>query len=101
MLKEACRQLEIVGGQGVLHGLADEALLFIPLAGSPMQQGNQSRFLVPQTVTHHLCEEVVIAVPLPPIVQWREKELSCFDALEHRLSCGLARDGFTERAAQA
>src|SRR5579859_855897 len=72
-------------------------MLRVPCTGFLMEERDSIRMRTLQTLAQHLREQVVIAVPLPLIVQGEQKEIGLFQPLEHHLPLRLACHRLTER----
>ena len=55
--------------------LLGQVVALVPLAGALVQQRNQVRLLGEQARPQHVGEQVVVAVPLPPVVQGDEEQV--------------------------
>src|SRR6266566_3838342 len=82
LLYQACCLREIGGCQSVVNGFADQFMLRIPCAGSLMELSDSIWLHALQTLAQHLCEQLVIAVPPPLIVQGEQKEIGLFQPLK-------------------
>src|ERR671916_511582 len=75
-------------------------MLLVPGARAPVQRSDQLGLLRPQMRSEYVGKEVVIAIPLAPIVQRNDKEVAALKGLQPRLAVLLAGDGIAERAMQ-
>ena len=85
-LDQARGPLEVVPAQRMLDGLSGLAVCLIPVAGSPMQLGDEARLLVEQVGLEHIGEEVVVPVPTTLVVERDEKEVRPVERLQHGLA---------------
>ena len=74
-LHEVGRPVEVPRRQGVPDRLLGQLVALVPLAGALVQQRNQVGLLAEQARPQHVGEQVVVAVPLPPVVQGDEEEV--------------------------
>ena len=85
--------------------LRDESPLLKPLGCAAVQSVNLLRHHALQMLVEHIREEVMVAIPVPIVVQGDQKEVLFFQLLQHRLtidtSGGVSDDRLAERAAQA
>ena len=72
-LDQACRALKIGGSQGMLHGFSNKAMLFVPDTGTTVKFWHQLGFGLCQTMGEHFGKQVVVAVPLPLVIQGDHK----------------------------
>ena len=75
-LDQVRRTVEVAAGQGVPDRLLREVVALVPQAGALVQERNQVRSSGEQVRPQHVGEQVVVAVPLPPIVQGHENRLA-------------------------
>src|SRR5262249_21195112 len=76
-------------------------MLLVPRTRASMQHWYQIRLLGPQVRLEHLGEQVVIAIPLAPVIQWNNKEVAAMERLQPRTATRLATHRIAQRAAQA
>ena len=62
-----------------------------------MQQRHLFRLFAEQARPQHVGEEVVVAVPLPPVVQGDDEEVGALQCREHAAPVVAAGDGVTQR----
>ena len=75
-------QVEIVGGQSVVQGFVDQTLSREPGRGPAVELGHLLRtHLGQQSALEQFLEQVVIAVPLPVVVQGNHKEVMALQPL--------------------
>ena len=89
---------EILGGQRVADRIGRRAMLLVPRARAPVQRGDQLGLLRPQMRGEHVGKEVVIAIPVTPVVQRNDKEVAALERLQPRRAVLLAGDGIAQRA---
>ena len=66
--------LDIAGQQGLLDRLADQLLALEPRAGAAVQLGHcRSRRCAPKPLAQHAGEQLVVAIPMPLGVEWRQE----------------------------
>ena len=97
---QACRSLEILRRDCVVDGIVHCTMLLIPIAGAPVQRGNLFWQIRHQMHTKDLSEEVVIAIPMAPVIERNDKEIAALEGLQPRLAVLLARDGIAEGSTQ-
>ncbi len=95
-LDEVRRPLDLAGGEGMGDGLRRLPLALPPGAGAPMQAGDVVGMLVEQPRAEEIGEQVVVAVPAPPIVERDEEQVRPFERLEHRRPAGPAGHRVTQ-----
>ena len=78
--------VEVPRGQRVPDRLLGQIVALVPLAGALVQQRHLVRLLAEQARPQHVGEQVVVAVPLPPVVQGDEEEVGALEGDEH-LGC--------------
>ena len=83
-LHQVGRVVEVLGGQGVPYRLLGQVVALVPPAGALVQQRNLVGLLAEQARSQHVGEQVVVAVPLPAIVQGDEEQVG---ALQGRRAC--------------
>src|SRR5215467_9326413 len=93
---EASSSVKIVGSQSMLYGFGDESVLFVPYAGATMQCGDERGFCLLQVAREHLGKQVVVAVPVPLVIERSHKQVRAFERFEHRLAPLLFRHGLAE-----
>ena len=89
--------LDVVAGHGVGDRLGRVAVPLVPVARPPVQLADPLGLLVEQPGPEHVGEEVVVAVPVPAIVERDEEEVRPIEPLEHRLPAAAAGDGVAQR----
>ena len=99
-LDQVRRPLEVLAGQRVADGLGPLAVLLVPLARPPVQLRDAVGLLVEQARPQHVGEQVVVAIPLAPVVERDEEQVRPIERLQHGLAAVLAGDGIAQRAAQ-
>jgi hypothetical protein len=99
-LDEASRPFEVLGCQGVPHCVFREAVPLVPLAGRGMHRRHVVGVLLQDARAEHFGEEVVVAVPLPPVVQRHQEEVGPVERHEGHGAVGAPGDGVAERAAE-
>ena len=80
----------MLAGDGTLNCLWAVAVRFVPIAGPEVQGSDELRRLVFQVQAKHICEEVVVAVPLAPVIEWDEEEVGSLQGFENGLTVALA-----------
>jgi hypothetical protein len=73
LLHQLRRAIVVARQQGLLNGLGDELVLLKPLRGTAVKLGAQLGELLLQGPAEHVGKQVVIAIPMPLIVQ-RDEE---------------------------
>jgi hypothetical protein len=74
---------EVPGGQGVPDRLLGQIVALVPLAGALVQQRNLVRPLTEHAYPQHIGEQVVVPVPLPPVVQGHDEQVGALKILDH------------------
>src|SRR5215216_4559576 len=95
ILDQACRSLPILSSQRMRYCLDHQPLLLVPCAGALMQSRDLSggRTAV-QSGLQYLCEQVMIAIPLPCVIQWHQEQVRPFQLLEDDLAVRLGTGGW-------
>ena len=86
------------------NGFVDQTLRLKPQAGSSVQFSQALRLGLAQALLQHAGKKMMIAIPIPFIIQWNDKQISLFKLVEHgtgRLWALLPQHSITERAAHA
>src|SRR5579885_2695175 len=75
---QGCRPGKIGGSKRRLHGLEGHPVLFIPAAGACIQ-GSQalSPHLSLRAHLKHLGKQMMITIPLPPLIQRDKEQVAC------------------------
>src|SRR5512147_1241909 len=89
----------------MLDRLRDESVLLKPLGCVDVQIVNLFRHHALEMLVEHVREKVMVAVPVPVVVEGNQKQVPAFQFLQDRLAVdlfgGLSNDGLAERAAKA
>ena len=96
-LDQVGRPVEVSRGQGVPDRLLGQIVALVPLAGALVQQRNLVRLLAEHPRPQHVGEQVVVAVPLPPVVQGDDEQVGALQRHEHLAAVVAAGDGVTQR----
>jgi len=96
-LHQVDRSLEVLSSQRVLDRLFGQIVALEPMAGTLVQQWNLIRLLADQTRPQHVGEQLVVAVPLPPVVQGNEEQIGPVQRHQHVASVIPAGDGVTQQ----
>src|SRR5688500_430780 len=80
-LDQICRARETLGGERVADRIGRRAMLLVPRAGAPVQSRYQIGLLHPQMRSEHVGKEVVIAIPVAPVIQRNDKEVAALQGL--------------------
>ena len=83
--------------QGVPGRFLCEVVALAPLAGALVKKWDQVRLLGEQVCPQYVGEKVVVAVPLPSIVQGHEKKVGALQGDEQPAAVVAAGDGVTKR----
>ena len=87
--------VEVPRSQRVSDCLLSHVVRLIPVAGALVQQRDLFRLLGEQARPQHIGEQVVVAVPLPLVVQGDEEEVGPLQARQHAAAVVAAGDGVT------
>ncbi len=93
---QICRSLEVLRRDCVVNRIIHRTMLLIPHAGALVQRGNLFRQIRHQMHTENLGKEVMVAIPVAPVIQRNDKEVAALKGLQPRLAFLLARDGSAE-----
>src|SRR5947209_18193837 len=74
--------LAIGSSQCMLHGFDEQLVLLIPGAGAVMELGDERGMHLLQTMAQHLGKQVMVAIPLSLVVQWKKKQVGTLQMLE-------------------
>jgi hypothetical protein len=99
-LDEASRPFEVLGCQGVPHCVFREAVPLVPLAGRGMHRRHVVGVLLQDARAEHFGEEVVVAVPLPLVIEWDDEQVVALQGREHRAAAVQPGDGVAQRPGQ-
>ena len=92
--------LDVPGSQGVPDRRRRLTVLVVPAAGPAMQIGDFLGPLIEQAGLQHVREQVVVAVPVAPVVQRDQEQVRAVQLLEGDLAVMSAGHGVAQRAAQ-
>ena len=84
-------------GQGVPDRLLGQIVALVPLAGALVQQRHLVGLLAEHPRPQHVGEQVVVAVPLAPVVQGDEEQVGALEGREHLAAVVAAGDGVAQR----
>src|SRR5215471_3325306 len=84
LLDQADSLLDIGNGQRMGYCLVEELVLLEPAAGPAVQFRNHGRLCLPQTIAQSLGKQLMVAIPLPFIVERDQEQVA---ALEMRQPC--------------
>ena len=76
------------------------AVVLVPVARPTVELGHAVGLLVQEARPQHVGEELVVAIPAPPVVERDEEEVPAIERLQHRLAALVTGDGIAERASQ-
>ena len=75
-------------------------MLLVPLARAPMQRRYLIGLLRHQMRRENFGKEVVVAIPVPRVIERNDKEVAALQGLQPRVAFLLAGDGIAQRAIQ-
>ena len=81
-----------------------QTMIFIPLAGANVMLGDFFRGkALPQALAQQFSKEMVIAIPLPLVVERDDEQVGAFEIFQRRLpgTCRGEQHGLAQRTAQA
>ena len=78
--------------------LDDVALLLVPGRGHRVELLHETGLLVEEPPAQDVGEEVVVAVPVPPVVQRDHEQVVPLEGLEHAAAIGLTGEGVAQGA---
>ena len=82
------------------YRLGTFAVVLIPLGRAPMELHHVLGPFIAQARLEHVGEQMVVPIPLPPVVQRDEEQVLSLERLQHRLAAVLAGNGIGQRAIQ-
>ena len=91
----------VTGAVRVTYRLVRGARPAVPGAGALMQGGHDFRFGAAELTAEHLGEEMVIAEPLPGVVEWHDEEVFPFEDVDNLGRVGRSGHGITQRRAKS
>ena len=100
-LDQIRRPRVVPGGERVADRLGACAVALVPRARAPVQRRHLRRLLGQQLRCEDVGEEVMVAIPLAPVVQRHDKEVATIERLQPRAAVLLAGHGITQRAVEA
>ena len=92
---------EVVARQRMLHGQRHRSLTLEPDAGPAMQLRPVIRPFLHQVRLQHVREKVVVAPPLPAVVEWHQEQVGAFQGDQGGPTPRPTGHGVAERAAQS
>jgi hypothetical protein len=87
----------------VTDGIGPEIVLFVPGTGSQMEAGYLVGLLLDQACLQNISKEMVIAIPLPPVIERNQEQVGPFEIFQGRggaVFFSLAQHSIAKRAAQ-
>jgi hypothetical protein len=99
-LDQVGRPIEVSRSQCVPDRFLGQVVALVPLARALVQQRDLVRLLAEHPRPEHIGEQVVVAVPLPPVVQSHDEQVGAFERHEHVAAVVAAGDGVTQRPSQ-
>ncbi|MDP9207529.1 MAG: hypothetical protein M3O65_03335 [Actinomycetota bacterium] len=92
---------ELTGRTGMADGLIKIARLPVPGRGPPVQGHQQPRLPAVELHAEQLREQVLIAIPLAPIIQRNQEQIGAFQLLQQPRRPLRLQHGVAQRAGQA
>ena len=92
--------LDISSSKRVLYRFGEPSLLLIPAAGSQVEVGHQRLISLLQARAQGLGKQVVIAIPVPLVIQRDDKKVGLLQRGKPRLALLLASHCGTEGATE-
>ncbi len=83
------------------NGLGPLAILLVPLAGPPVEIGNEIWLFIEQARPQDIGKEVVIAIPLTAGVERDHEQIRPLEGLERRSSATLPGDRVAQGTVQS
>jgi hypothetical protein len=97
-LHQVRRTVDVAGSQRVQDRVLDQVVGLGPAAGPQVQHRDLLGLLALQAGPQDVGEQVVVAVPLPPVVQGDDEEVGALERRQHVAAVGAAGDGVAQRA---
>jgi len=97
-LDQLRRKVMVGGGERVLDRLSDQPVALVPTGGTEVQLAHASGTLAPEPASKEICEEIMVTVPAPLVVQSEEEEVLPLKTLQHRLPIGVAGEIVAQRS---
>ena len=91
----------VTGTVRVAYRLVRGARPAVPGGGALVQGGHDFRFGAAELTAEHLGEEMVIAEPLPRVVEWDDEEVFPFEDVDNFGRIGRSGHGITQRRAKS
>jgi hypothetical protein len=95
-LHEVRGPLVVAAGQGMPDGVGGITVVLEPGTGPPVQPPDVVRLLFEQVRAQHVGEQVVVAVPLPMVVERDEEQVGPLQRHQPRRAAGLTGDGVAQ-----
>src|SRR5215470_18578325 len=86
LLNQTDSLLDIGDGQCMGYCLVEQLVLLVPVRGPAVQLRNQGRVCLPQTGAQYLSKQLMVAIPLPFIVQGEQEQVAPLDVRQPRLA---------------
>ena len=99
-LHQVRRAVEVPGSQCVPDRVLRQVVVLVPVAGAPVQHRDQVGVLAEHAGAEHVGEQVVVAGPLPLVVEGDNEEVGSIETLEHHAAVGPSRDGVAQRSGE-
>src|SRR6188508_2829654 len=100
-LDQLRRSEEVLAGDCTANRFRAVTVGFVPVARPQVQGRHELWRLVFQVQAKDIAKEMVIAVPLPPVIEGDQEEVGSLQDFEDGLAVALAGDGIAERRSQA
>ena len=99
-LHEGGGPVDVPRQERVLDGVVGETVLLEPVGGARVQDGRDVGLLGEQAGAQHVAEQLVVAEPLPPVVEGDEEEVVALEGAQHRGRVTTVEDGVAQRPAE-
>ena len=90
----------VAGGEGVPDGVGEHAVLGVPAGGGPVQAGEPVRVGGGELGAQRVGEQVVVAEPLPLVVERDHEQVRPLEGLQHLLAVAAAGERVAQRTGQ-
>src|SRR5262249_3178953 len=99
-LDQVGRAIEVAAGDRVDNSVGEQAVFGVPAAGGPVQPGHPVRVPGEEPGAERVSEQVVVAVPLPLVVEGDDEQVLALEDLEPLAAVVAAGERVAQRTSQ-